>query len=165
MQGRILGIKKINILITTCVFNACLFISSIFFSIFVLRRSEFWFYFFLIFVGFYLLTKAFLYKSDANCYFGFTLFFLGMFLFLNNYFSFDYLFIAIVLSFALSSLFTFMFFKQKFHLIYGINFLFWCLIYCLFRQKFFNLVIFFVLLLIFVFIFSFIYAKIKIVKK
>jgi len=165
MQSRLWGIKKINILIFVCVFNASLFFSSIFFSLFVLEKPDCWFYFFLFFVGLYLLTKSFLYKSDANCYFGFSLFFLGIFLFLNSLFYLDFLFIAIVLAFALSSVFTFIFFRQFFHLIYGLNFFFWCASYYLFRQNFFNLAIFFALIIIFVFIFSLIYAKIRIVKK
>ena len=165
MEGRIFGVKKINILRASCIVNFSFFVTSIFLSIFVLKVPKYWFDFFMIFVGMYLLTKSYLYKMDSNCYLGFLLLFLGALLFTNTYFNLDYVFIAIVLSFAVASILTYLFFKQKFHLVYGINFLFWCLDYYLFRQNYLNIYIFFVLIAIFIFIFSLIYAKMKIEKK
>lgn len=165
MQSRIFGIKKINVLRFVTIINLLLFIVSIFFSIYVLFIPKLWFDFYCVFVGTYLLTKAFLYKSDSNCYFGFLLLFLGAFLFLNTYFNLDYLFIAIVLSFCLASVMTYLFTHQIFHIIYGANFLFWCFDYYIFRQEIVNIYIFFVIMATFTFLFSLIYAKIKIREK
>ena len=165
MQSRVFGIKKINLLKFVAVKNLLFFISSIFVSIYVFQIPKLWFDFYCFFVGEYLLTKAFLYKSDSNCYLGFLLIFLGIFLFLNTMLELNFLFIAIVISFALASLFTFLFSHQIFHLIYGMNFLFWCFFYVLFRQNIVNIYIFFVIIVSFVFLFSLIYAKIKVRKK
>ena len=162
MNSRIFGIKKINILITSVVFNALLFIGSIFLSIYYFHLPDLWFNFFCIFVGNYLITKAFLYKMDSNCYLGFLLLFLGSFLLINVMFFEIYTFNAIVLSFSLASIFTYIFYRQIFHLIYGFNFLLWCGVYVLYRQQFLNIYIFFAIILSIVFLFSLIYAKIKI---
>lgn len=164
MNSRLFGIKKINILIISVITNLTFFIGSIFLSIFYFSLPELWFFFFCIFVGFYLLTKSFLYKSDSNCYFGFLLLFLGVLLLINTILVDIYTFNAIVLSFSFASIFTFLFFKQKFHFFLGLIFFLWCISYMLYRHQFVNIYIFFILILSIVFIFSFIYAKIKIKK-
>lgn len=165
MRSKIAGVKKINILRWTVSVNTLLFVASIFVSIFVLNVPEFWFYFFCFFVGEYMLIKSYLYKTDSNFYLGFVLLFIGVFLGTNYFFEFTSLFYVIVSSFLLASFFTFVRYKQLFHLFICLILLVCMCLYYFYRQKMLNIYIFFALIILIVFIFSFIYVKIRLFKK
>lgn len=164
MRSRIFEIKKINILRFVAIINFLLFLSSIFLSVFYFNMPQLWFCFFCQFVGFYLITKSFLYKSDALTFLGSLLLSLGIFLFFNFYFHNIDLFYAIVFPFAISSFVTSIFFKQIFQLFLFLIFAFVLIGYFLYRQNIFNIYIFFMIIFIIIFIFFLIYAKIQIRK-
>lgn len=125
MEGRIFGIKKNIVLLAVAISMFFCFIIMFFLSIFLFKIPSLWFFSFCTCVGIYELTKSFLFKIDSSLYFGFLLCsvssagFFCLFSQNTSYFS-----VLILSCFCLSSIVTFLFFRQRFHLIlaFSINY-------------------------------------------
>ncbi len=117
MRGRVLGIKKTNILRCSFFIVWLLIITETVLSIVLLKNNYLWFYGFCLLLGLHLLIKASLFRLDSSCYFGFLLFFIGLsgifwnFLPISNYIG-----SMLIFSFFLASFMTFLFYRQRFQL-------------------------------------------------
>ena len=165
MASKIGGIKKINILRGVVIANSMLFILSVFLSIFVLKASYLWFFFFCFFVGEYLLVKSYLYNADSNFYLGWLLLLLGASYLANHFLSFSSHFYLITTPFVFAGLLTFCKYKQYFHLFLSFLLVFVIIFYFMYRQNIINIYIFFALIVLFIFIFSFIYVRMRMQRK
>lgn len=116
MRGRIFRIKKTTILRLSFILNTLLFFASSILSFMFLKDYDLWFFNFCINMGVHLMVRSFLFRLDSSCYFGFLLFFIGIFYwhsFLFNIMAFYSVFI--VLAFSMASFFTSHYFNQPFH--------------------------------------------------
>lgn len=165
MKSKLAGIKKINILRGVVILNCLIFLATIFLSIFVFKANYLWFFFFCICAGNYLLVKSHLYNTDSNFYLGNVLLFLGLFFVLNHFYPFSSTFYLIVSAFVIGGVFTYIVYRQLFHLFVSEVLLLIMASYFAYRQNIINIYIFFGLIALFIFIFSFIYVKIKMHKK
>ena len=117
MRGRIFGVKKTTIMSISFYLAFLLIITSTLLSVFLLKNNFVWFFFLCLFCGLHLLVKAVLFHADSSCYFGSILFFIGGFGLIVHFCGLFYFASVFYISaFALSSFFTFLFFKQVFHL-------------------------------------------------
>lgn len=153
MRGRIAGLKKSNILKSCAIINLILALFFILFSILYLSVYDLWFFIISFFLGVYIITKAFLFRSDSSCYLGSLLCFIAISGVLCIVFSIKYPSVLYLLSTAFSSLMVLLFFKQKFHLLLSFIFIYEALILYLFLAKNINLTIFLVLNSLILFIF------------
>ncbi len=125
MRGRILSIKKSTWLLMSMILNIVIFIGGSIFAFTYLNQYDYWFFIFCVCIGFHLILKGILFRFDSSCYFGLTLFLIGIFYFYSLYFNIIYLYpVFIMLSFCISSLFIFYFFKQPYHLILSFSLFF-----------------------------------------
>lgn len=151
MRGRLSGIRRTLLLRISAGLHGILALFFLFFSIFYLKEAELWFFLFLICCGSFLLTKSILFHSDSSFYFGNLLFQNGVVGVIGTYYllpSATYLFAT-----ALASLFTMVFFKQKFHLVIACVFLYSGINTLCYQLKVINLTIFLSLFAILLFIF------------
>lgn len=142
MTGRVLGIKKTYILRISALLSTIFFISSLIFVI-THQKYSLWFFNFCLAVGFFELCKSFLFNLDSSLYIGFLLSTIGasgyIFTFTNTQ-SFAVFYIAT--AFATSSLITFWFSKQRFHLIFAYSLFFVSLFGILLKKSLINMPIF-----------------------
>lgn len=118
MNGRFLGIKKSIILQTTAFVMFFSFVTLLFLSIFVFQKSELWFFFFCLCTGIYEIIRGFLLGIDNSTYLDTTLILVacvGIFTLETG--TVQYMSVLIPSSFCVSSLVTYIFYRQKFHLI------------------------------------------------
>ena len=156
--GRVGKLRKSKILNYSALicFLICLFLDS--FSFFYLKIYNLWFYIFCFSVGIYLIMKSFLFTLDSSYYFGSLLFFVGIIGMLCKFFNLANVSVYFIFSFALASIFTFLRFKQFFHLIVGLILAYEGLILYFFLNLVINFNIFLVLNIILFFIFLFLCA-------
>lgn len=124
-------------------FNSLAFLTFLFLSIFIFKNYYAWFFFFCLFCGLHLITKACLFHLDSSTYFGSLLFLLGGFGLIVHFMSlFAFAPVYYLLAFAFASLFTFLLFNQKFHLVLFIVFLGCALAWFFYKINFISLPIF-----------------------
>ena len=121
MRGRILGVKKTTIMSFGFYLTFLLIITSTLLSILLLKNYYLWFFFLCFFCGGYLLLKAFFFRVDSSCYFGFLLFFVGVSGILDNFLHIGFVSALYIFSFAIASFLTFCFFKEYFQLYLGLS--------------------------------------------
>lgn len=125
MNGRLCKIKKTTLLKLSFIINMFLFIISCVLSFFVFELPDLWFFNFCLFLGIHLIIKGGLFYLDSACYFGFILFFCGLFYIQNLILNILYVYPAfVILSFSISSLFTFCLFKEIYHFFLALSLLF-----------------------------------------
>ncbi|MBP3431569.1 MAG: hypothetical protein J6K39_01765 [Clostridia bacterium] len=122
MTGRIFGIKKSTLLRASAIIYLLAFIAFIFVSIYIFKAPEIWFYGFCIFVGVFQLCKACLFKFDSSLYLGSLLSSIGSVGFISTYTNTtDFIGFYISLAFTLASVATYLFTKQKSHLVFAFS--------------------------------------------
>ena len=125
MRSRFLSIKKSTWLISSLIINLSLLVIFSVIEFLVFKNYNAWFFIFCINIGCHLALKGFLFKFDSSCYFGLILLFLGIFYFYCDILKLLYFYpVFIVLSFGISSFFTYFFFKQPYHLILSLSLIF-----------------------------------------
>ena len=125
MNGRLFKIKKTTLLRLSFIINMLFFITSTILSLTVFKLPDLWFFSFCLFIGIHLIIKGGLFYLDSACYFGFTLFFCGLFYIQNIILNILYVYPAfVILSFAIASLFTFYLFKESYHFFLALSLLF-----------------------------------------
>lgn len=143
MNSRLFGIKKSSLLKTMAVFLFMLFILTTFLSIYKFKLPSLWFYNFCICIGIFQLFKGFMFNFDSTLYIGFLLSFIGIvgqiYLFTNTT---DFSPFYISLAYTISSIFTFIYTGQKFHLIFAYSLIFVTIFALLLVKKFITLPIF-----------------------
>ena len=152
MKGRILGIKKTYILSAILLLTSIICIVGSVLSVFIYKLDYLWFFIFCLCAGVYQFIKGILFKLDSAFYFGISLIGVGI---TGFYGTFQYIYQSVlyILSFSSASFFTFVYFRQKFHLYLSILLYFITIITFLFKIKIFTIVIFVALIVVSVLIF------------
>lgn len=143
MKSRVLGIKKSIILSATAVIMFFSFTTLCILSFTLFKRPDLWFYSFMLCLGIYEFVKGILFDIDSSFYFGLLLIgfgstgFLALFLSIQTYFP-----LLFGVSGAISSIVTFLRYKQDFHLVLAFSIIFVCLYGYIFIKKLISLDIF-----------------------
>lgn len=125
MRGKVFGHKKSIILCVSAFVMLFFFLSSSIMAFLVLNKPILWFYNFCLALGIYQLLRAILFFVDDALYLGSLLSSLGLIGYLQAFLPLERFSATLTLScFALSSLITFLFYKQNFHLILAYFFIF-----------------------------------------
>ena len=118
MNGNFLGIKKTLILTVSALLFSWAFLAFLFICIFLLKNPILWFFGFCLFLGTFEIIKSLMFKLDSSLYIGTLTTSIGTagFIFIyTNTSNFAGYYIA--LCFIIASIITYIFCKQKFHLI------------------------------------------------
>ncbi len=118
MNGNFLGIKKTLILKVSALLFSWAFLAFLFICIFLLKNPILWFFGFCLFLGTFEIIKSLMFKLDSSLYIGTLTTSIGTagFIFIyTNTSNFAGYYIA--LCFIIASIITYIFCKQKFHLI------------------------------------------------
>lgn len=143
MEGRLLGIKKSIILTFTAIFMLFSFITLSVLSFTTFKKPELWFYSFCLCVGLYEETKSLTLKIDSSCFIGTLLLWIGTVGFLTSYLPIkEFLPLLMTFSVAAASLTTFVFYKQKYHIIFAFMIMFVSFYWFLLIKKLISLNIF-----------------------
>ena len=125
MKSRFLGIKKSTWLKVSLFFNMFLFVLSSTLFLLFLEDKNLWFYSFCLFTGLYLISKSMLFKFDSACYFGTLLTAIGFsYFYLSIIGMLKFFPVFLLISFAIASLSTYIFFFQSFHIFLAFSLLF-----------------------------------------
>ena len=135
MKGKILSIKKTTISKLSFIINSVIYLVVTLLSFLIFDIDNFWFFSFLIILGFHLIIKSLLFHLDSYCYFGTTLFIAGL-LYLYCYFLkiINFYYIFVIISFSISSFICGYIFEQYFHYIISFSIFFidiFCFLYAL----------------------------------
>ena len=120
MRSRIFGLKRSTLLRVSLAVNLILAGGLILYSILVVKNYFLWFFIFCGFAGLHSLAKAFLFKLDSACYFGFLLLFLGIVGVISYLIPLPYKSLLLLISSGVASIVTFIFTKQKFQFYFGV---------------------------------------------
>ena len=147
MRSTIVGIKKTTLLRLSFILAFLSYTVSVILSLTIFKIDNLWFFSFCFFVGFVLITKAFLFHLDSSCFFGTVLFFVGFFYFYCMFFGIYFVYpVFLILAFSIASFITFDIFYQPFQLILALSLFFTSLATFIFILKIISLKIFLAIL-------------------
>ena len=162
MKGRLFSIKKTTILRSSFILLFLLYIVIFILSLTIVKIPNLWFFAFCFFVGLQLMIKSFLFKLDSSCYFGVTLFLVGIFYFHSIYFNIvNFYSVFIELSFSISSFVVYVIFKQPFQFFISLSLFFVAIITLIFILNLISLWIFLAFILVIVLLLVCSYFMIK----
>ena len=165
--GKISGVKKTYILRSSAVICFVSALLLIFLSLFLHNVKDEWFFIFCFFCGVHQIIKGILFNSDSSSYFGSSLFFISILLLIALNFNIPYHEVFYFFALGLASLYIFLKYHEKIHLMLSFSFTIEGILLLLFLLKkinftnflIFNAILFFIFLIICVIILIMIYRK------